>query len=71
VTHVLKHPGEFDWQRDYGAFSFGNKNLPTVIACAQNQKAHHRRQTTHEAMEKWSEEEEGVVMYLDESRLGG
>jgi len=66
VTHVLKHPGEFDWQRGYGVLSFGDKNLPTVIAYANNQKEHHGRQTTHEAMEKWCEEEDGVVAYLDD-----
>jgi hypothetical protein len=70
VTHVLKHPGEFDWQRGYGVLSFGRKNLPQVIAYALNQKEHHQRQTTNEAMEKWSEEEDGVVMYLDESGGG-
>jgi putative transposase len=78
VTHVLKHPGEFDWprpsfinfikeNRGYGVLSFGDKNLPTVIAYARNQKEHHRQQTTHEAMEKWSEEEDGVVVYLEGS----
>jgi putative transposase len=67
VTHVLKHPGEFDWQRGYGVLSFGDKNLPAVIAYAQNQKEHHRQQTINEAMEKWSEEEDGVVVYWDES----
>jgi hypothetical protein len=41
--------------------------LPTVIAYAQNQKEHHRQQTINEAMEKWSEEEDGVVVYLEGS----
>lgn len=68
VTHVLKHPGAFDWQRGYGVLSFGDNNLPTVIAYARNQKKHHKDQTTRAVMEKWSEEEDGVVVYWDESR---
>lgn len=42
-----------------------------MIAYALNQKEHHGQQTTHEAMEKWSEEEDGVVVYLDETAVGG
>lgn len=67
VTHILHHSGEFDWQRGYGVLSFGSRDLARVIAYVNNQKQHHQRGTTHEAMEKWSEEEDGVVVYLDES----
>lgn len=67
VTHVLRHPGEFDWQRGYGVLSFGSRDLARVIAYVNNQKQHHQGGTTHEAMEKWSEEEDGVAVYLDES----
>jgi hypothetical protein len=46
--------------------SFGSRDLARVIAYANNQKEHHQRQTTHEAMEKWSEEDDGVVVHLDD-----
>jgi REP element-mobilizing transposase RayT len=65
VTHVLGHPGEFDWQRGYGVLSFGSRDLARVVAYVNNQKEHHRCQTTLAGMEKWSEEEDGVMMYLD------
>ncbi len=60
VTHVLKHPGEFDWQRGYGVLSFAQKDLGRVVTYVQNQKEHHHVQTTNEEMEKWGEEDDWV-----------
>jgi len=69
VTHVLKHPESFDWQRGYGVVSFGSRNLEQVIRYVKNQKEHHRKQTTNNIMEKWSEEEDGVVVaWIDEMK---
>jgi len=65
VTHVLKYPGEFDWQRGYGVVSFGSKHLPMVIKYVRNQKIHHQRKTAIDVFEKWSEDEDGVVMYWE------
>jgi len=62
VTHVLKHPDPFDWQRGYGVVSFGSRHLERVIRYVHNQKEHHRKQTINTIMEKWSEEEDGVVV---------
>ena len=60
VTHVLKHPHEFDWQRGYGVLSFAKKDLGRVVVYVQNQKEHHHGKTTNEEMEKWGEEDDGV-----------
>lgn len=65
VTHVLKHPRPFDWQRGYGLLSFGSKHLPQIIKYVRHQKYHHDSQTTHAVMERWSEEDDGVVMYWE------
>jgi len=62
VTHVLKHPAEFDWQRGYGVLSFGDRNLEQVIRYIQNQKNHHQQNTINNILEKWSEEDDGVVI---------
>ena len=64
VTHVLHHPDEFEWQRGYGVVSFGGKNMSQVIAYVQNQRKHHKRETTNIIMERWSEDEDGVEIYL-------
>jgi putative transposase len=62
VTHVLKHPEPFDWQRGYGVVSFGSRNLEQVIRYVRNQKEHHQKQTVNNTLEKWSEEDDGVVI---------
>jgi len=66
VTHVLKHPLEFDWQRGYGIISFGDRHFESVIRYVRNQKQHHQNQSINNLMEKWSEEEDGVVMVWDD-----
>ena len=71
VTHVLKYPGEFDWQRGYGVVSFGSKHLSLVIKYVRSQKEHHQRKTAIDVLENWSEDEDGVVMYWEGSRKNG
>jgi len=41
----------FAWQREYGVFSLGGKQLPDAIAYAQNQNHHHRTQTLIHSLE--------------------
>ena len=38
----------FAWQRGYGAFSVGPKDLGTLLSYIDNQTEHHRRQTFQE-----------------------
>jgi len=45
-------PGQhFAWQREYGVFSLGGKQLPKAIAYVENQKQHHDTQTTIRGLE--------------------
>ena len=69
VTHVLKHPNPFDWQRGYGVVSIGDRHLEQVIRYVRNQKEHHQKQTIDHFMEKWSENEDGVVIVWDDSSI--
>ena len=36
----------FRWQEGYGALSFGERSLATVVAYVHNQPRHHRERTT-------------------------
>ncbi len=45
------------WQRGYGIVSFGTKDLPWVVDYIKSQKEHHRKGTTHERLEKHSDDE--------------
>jgi putative transposase len=38
-------PHKFAWQREYGVFSLGSKQLEQAIAYVQNQKQHHAQGT--------------------------
>lgn len=51
----------FAWQRGYGALSLGQKQKPDAEAYVRNQKEHHRRQTTVEWLERYTEYDEGPL----------
>lgn len=70
VSHVLKHLPLFEWQRGYGVVSFGDRHFTRVIKYVRNQKMHHQRETTNRYMEKWSEDEDGVVLAWDDAMDG-
>lgn len=40
--------GKFQWQEDFGAFSYSRSQLNTVAAYIENQEEHHSQQTFHE-----------------------
>lgn len=40
--------GTFQWQEGYGAFSYSQSQLPTVIAYINNQESHHATKTFKE-----------------------
>ena len=44
------------WQRGYGIVSFSKKHLPGVLRYVAEQKEHHRRGTTKEALEAWGQD---------------
>jgi len=37
--------GKFGWQEGFGAFSYGQSQLDTVVRYIQNQEAHHQKRT--------------------------
>ena len=49
------------WQRNYGAFTFGKKRLPHVIAYVERQKEHHREKTLIGALERVEESGQGKI----------
>ncbi len=47
-----------EWQNGYGILSFGTKDLKWVVNYVLNQKEHHKKGTTHERLEKITNDEE-------------
>lgn len=48
----------FGWQRGYGVFSLGGKQLPEAIDYVSRQKEHHQSGTTIEWLERTDEQDE-------------
>lgn len=40
--------GQFNWQKGYGAFSYGQSQIKDVAVYIENQKVHHRKRTFKE-----------------------
>jgi len=49
----------FEWQNEYGAFSFDAKRLPNYVAYAGRQKEHHAECTTIPILERMASENVG------------
>lgn len=49
----------FGWQRGYGVFSLGSKQLEQAVAYVKNQKAHHLNETTISSLEQDNHEDDG------------
>jgi putative transposase len=47
-----KRRRKFRWQRGFGVVSFAQKDLPRIVRYIKNQKAHHRRGSTDERLER-------------------
>lgn len=45
-SNLVKH--KFQWQEGYGAFSYGQSQVPNVIKYILNQKEHHHKKTFKE-----------------------
>ncbi|MBI3536700.1 MAG: IS200/IS605 family transposase [Chloroflexi bacterium] len=69
VNHQPNAEGNFSWQEGYGALTFGDRAMQDVVAYVQNQKEHHRQDTTRAAFERMTEENDGVEIASDESGL--
>jgi len=57
----------FEWQDEYGAFSFDGKRLSNVIAYVENQKQHHAQHTTIPILERTSGD---INLLLKETSIG-
>lgn len=55
VNHVVKPDFEFYWQDEYGVFSFGERNLLSVVRYIHNQRQHHADGTLIATMERMDE----------------
>ena len=53
----------FGWQRGYGVFSLGAKQLDEAIAYVLNQKEHHKRGDLMEMLERDDEEDDGPAIW--------
>ncbi|MDX9919358.1 MAG: IS200/IS605 family transposase [Paludibacter sp.] len=68
-------PANFNWQEGFGAFSYSQSHLTTVINYIENQKTHHKKKTFKDeyiAMLKAFEiefNEEFTFEWLDENEL--
>ena len=57
ASHLLNHADganteqSFAWQAEYGIVSFGEKNLPDVVAYVENQEARHAQDHLWESLE--------------------
>lgn len=77
-AHLNKGRGlgdnRFEWQDEYGVFSFDGKRLPNVIAYVENQKQHHTQHSTIPLLERMDGEaiyvtRETPALYVVESAL--
>jgi putative transposase len=53
VNHQPQANDTFRWQGGYGALTFGERSMKTVMAYIRNQKQHHRQNTTIAIYERW------------------
>jgi len=59
----------FEWQDEYGAFSFDAKRLPNYIAYVERQKEHHAASTTIPVLERMSSENVGPRLVREDTPL--
>lgn len=56
---LMVSEAKFSWQRGYGIFSWGRKQLNEAIAYVKNQKKHHLQGTIIAALERETDEDDG------------
>ncbi|WP_371933996.1 IS200/IS605 family transposase [Chroococcidiopsis sp. CCNUC1] len=62
LNHSLPNSSHtFAWQRGYGVFSLGGKQLTQAVDYVSNQKAHHLQRTTIASLERDSYEEDAPL----------
>ncbi len=59
INHALPaEPELFAWQRGYGYLSLGESQLARAVAYVENQKQHHKANSTNSWLERVDEDEE-------------
>ncbi len=58
INHIPGGIGKFQWQAGYGALSVSERLLPVVMAYANHQKEHHRKNRCVPFYEKSEDEED-------------
>lgn len=59
----------FEWQGEYGAFSFDAKRLPNYIGYVERQKEHHAKGTIIPILERATSENVGPRLVREDARL--
>ncbi|MGH2534549.1 MAG: IS200/IS605 family transposase [Thermomicrobiales bacterium] len=61
-SHAVNQAGAreaaFAWQKEYGVESFGERNLPDVVAYLHNQPERHATQTTWDRLERTTDRDQ-------------
>lgn len=75
-AHYLNHSlaknfPQFGWQRGYGVFSLGGKQLDEAVAYVRNQKNHHRQGTTILSLERDNHKDDGPAAWNDGEAIVG
>ena len=70
--HKPNFSTELNWQRGYGVFSLGEKNLQWVVDYARKQKEHHHRQANLKQMlERDADEDDGPAPWNHGQAIAG
>jgi putative transposase len=75
-AHHLNHGGAsleqvFAWQRGYGVFSLGSKQVDDAIAYVTHQREHHRQGQVNALLESYSEEDDGPAPWNHGKAVAG
>jgi putative transposase len=54
---IGRHQKVLEWQNGYGVVSFGTRDLTWVVEYVRNQREHHARGTTHERLERITQDD--------------
>ncbi len=68
---MFRDRSKFQWQRGYGVFSLGSKQLAEAVAYVVNQKEHHQRGTINPILERCDEEDDGPAPWNNGEAIAG
>jgi REP element-mobilizing transposase RayT len=72
LNYGLANPlPQFGWQRGYGVFSLGGKQLNEAVAYVRNQRTHHRQGTTIPSLERDNYEDDGPATWNHDEAIAG